>query len=204
MRTPNTLTGFLPGSFSSFFGLGDRIPWTPPGYAARQEDPRVNPVTGGGRRLVHPYLDDIVYPENPSRTSGFDVDVLRTVKSVLTRTEGGTALVRYTDLPDDVLIQETWDAGGELRVDIEFARLLYQYLITPLPVGDLIGWQPRDRSPYNYFVEIVDIKIGTNDSYHLEEVGSEEPYMLTEPLTLIMKPVGEARAPAGILTFVGH
>ena len=32
---------------------------------------------GGGRRLRHPFLDDIVYPENPNRTIGFDVDAIR-------------------------------------------------------------------------------------------------------------------------------
>jgi hypothetical protein len=154
--------------------------------------------------MTHPYLDDIVYPENPTRTPGFDYDALPTMKSVLTRTEEGTALARYPDSKDDVIITEVWDAGGELKVSVEFYRQLYQYLITPLQVGDYIGWQPRDKSPYNYFIEIIDVKIGGVDQYNVNEIGSREPYMLVEPLAVIFKLVRAAKSPAGVLVFLGY
>ncbi len=200
MWKPNRVLGFEPGAFTAL--VGSRVPWPRPGFSVRQSDPRINPATGGGRRLVHPYFDDIVYPKNPSKTVGFDYDALRTMKSVLTRTEGATSLVRYPDNRDDVVISETFD-DGDLKISVEFVRELYRYLMTALPVGDYIGWQPRDLSPYNYFVELIDVKLGGGDQYHLEELGSEEPYLLAEPLTLIFKLVQEAKAPSGVLNFLG-
>lgn len=205
MWKPNRVLGFEPGAFTAF--LGSRIPWTRAGFSVRNVDARIsNPSLGGGRRLVHPYFDSIVYPENPTKTVGFDYDALRTMKTVLTRTEGANALTRYPDNRDDVLISETW-AGGDLPVSVEFFRLLYQYLMTPLQVGDYIGWQPRDLSPYFYFIEIIDLKLGSGDQYHLEEVLSNQegtaPYLLAEPMTLIFKLVQEAKAPSGVLTLLG-
>lgn len=201
MFRPNRLLGFEPGGFSTF--LGPRIPYTRPSYSRRAVDPRTNPATGGGRRLAHPFLDDIVYPENPSRTVGFDFDVLRTMKSVLTRTEGGTALLQYPDYPNDVVITETWDAGGGLKIEVEFVRKLYQFLMTPLPVGQYLGWQPRDLCPYFYLVALVDVKLGANDQYHLEEVGEEEPYMLTEPLSIMFKTIQPSKAASSVIVLMG-
>ena len=162
MRTINSVLGFEPGGFQPYLGLTGRVPWTRPGFPARQSDARFRPDLGGGRRLVHPYLDPILYPEMPSKTVGFDYDVLRTVKSVLTRTQGGTSLVQYTDNRDDGIITEIFDgSGGELRVSIEFVRALLQYLLTPLQVGDYLGWRCPDLSPYFYAIELIDVKLGT-------------------------------------------
>jgi hypothetical protein len=200
MRRVNSVLGFAPGAFQAF--LGPRIPWTRPGWTARQKDARFFPLKGGGRRLVHPYLPDILYPEIP-RTDGFDYDVLRTVKSVLTRTEGGTALIRYPDFRDDVVITETFNAGGDLKTTVDLFRQLYEYLQTPLPDGDYLGWHCPDLSPYFYAIELIDVKLGNGTGYHLEEIGSEQPYMTTEPLQIMFKFITEAKAPAGVLTFTG-
>jgi len=203
MWKPNRVLGFEPGAFTAL--VGSRIPWTRPGFSVRNTDPRVcDPSLGGGRRMVHPYFDDIVYPENPTRTPGFDYDAMPGVKSVLTRTQGGTALAKYIDNRDDGIITETWDAGGELKVSIEFVRELYRYLVTPLQAGDYIGWQPRDKSPFNYFIELIDVKVGSNDQYAMEEIGSQEPYMLTEPLSVIFKLVTEAKSPSGVMVLLGY
>ncbi len=205
MRKLNSVLGVNPGGFQAFLGLDGRIPWTRPGFFARQSDARFRPDLGGGRRLVHPYLDDILYPEMPHKTMGFDYDALRTVKSVLTRTQGGTSLVQYLDNRDDVIITEVFDgASGGLAISVEFVRKLYQYLVTPLPVGDHIGWHCPDLSPYFYLVELIDVKLGSQDTYHIEELGDHEPYMLAEPLQIIMKTIGVAKPPAGSLVFLGH
>ncbi len=202
MWNPNRVLGFEPCGFPAL--LGPRIPWTRPGYKVRGNDPRIStPSLGGGRRMIHPYLEDIIYPENPTRTPGFDYDAVPAMRPVLTRTQRSTALVRYPDEKSDTIITEVWDAGGELKVSVEFYRALYQYLMTPLPVGDYIGWQPRDRSPYNYFIELIDVKLGSRDQYNVEEIGSEEPYMLLDPLAVIFKLVAAAKSPSGVLVFLG-
>jgi len=175
------------------------IPWTRP---RRDDDPRVSPSTGGGRRLIHPLLDDIVYPENPNRTIGFDWDVIRKTRAVVTRTEKASAVTHYPELRDDPVIQEIWDAGSA-SVSVEFYRLLRQYREEILPVGDYIGWQPRDLSPYNYFVELIDVRLGSGDSDEVQEHGDREPFLLSQPLTLVFKLVQEARSPAGSIVLLG-
>ncbi len=198
MWKPNSVLGFRPVGWPAM--VNDRIPWTRPRL---DNDPRVNPATGGGRRLRHPFLDDIVYPENPNRTIGFDVDALRKTRAVITRTEGASAVAHYPEFRDDVVVQEIWDAG-EASVSIEFWRELRQYREEILPVGDFIGWSPADLSPYHYFVELLDVKVGSGDVDEIEEHGNREPFMLNQPLTLVFKLVQEIRPPGAVVVFLGH
>lgn len=198
MWKTHPVLGFQPTGWPAM--LNDRIAWTRP---RRDDDPRVNPATGGGRRLVHPYLDDIVYPENPNRTLGFDVDAIRKTRAVVTRTEGASAVAHYPEFRDDVVIREIWDAG-EASVSVEFWRQLRQYREEILPAGDYIGWQPRDLSPYFYFVELLDVKVGDGEIDDIQEHGNAEPFLLDRPLTLVFKLVQEVRPPAGVLVFLGH
>lgn len=189
--------GFQPTGWPAM--VNPRIPFTRP---RRDDDPRINPVTGGGRRLRHPFLDDLIYPSNPNRTPGFDWYVLRKTRTVLTRTEGGTATANYREGLDDVLISEIWDAGSA-PVDVEFYRLLRRYREEILPDGECIGWTPADLSPYHYAVELVDVKLGSSDIDEVEEHGDYEPYMLHQPLTLQFKMIQEARPPLGELILLG-
>ena len=199
MWRPNRLAGFVPSGWPAF--AGSRIPSTP---ARILSDPRLNPATGGGRRLVHPYLPDIIYPENPTTTHGFDVHPVPKVRPVVSRMAAGSALARYADSVDDVLITEIWNAGS-LSTNVEFVRQLIEYVGGILPEGDLIGWQPRDRSPYNYFVDLVALAIGPNDVYHLEEINSSlDDLMIAEPVTLTFKLVRDEIAPSGALVFLGY
>ncbi len=199
MWRPNRLAGFVPSGWPAF--LGSRIPST---SARLLQDPRLNPATGGGRRLIHPYLQDIIYPENPTTTHGFDVDAIPRMRPVLARMAAGTALLQFPDSKDDVLITETWGAGS-LSTYVEFVRALIEYLMSPLPTGDFIGWQPRDRTPYNYFVDLVNLAIGSSDLYHLEEQHSDlDDLLITEPVTLTMKLVRDEQSPSGALVFLGY
>ncbi len=199
MWRTNRLAGFVPSGWAAF--LGNRIPSTP---ARLLNDPRLNPATGGGRRLIHPYLADIIYPENPTTTHGFDFDAVPRVRPVLSRMAAGTALVKYADSKDDVLISEVWNAGS-LSTNVEFVRQLLEYFTDVLPTGDYIGWHPRDRSPYNYFVDLVNLQIGAGDVYHLEEIHSNlEPLLIAEPVTMTFKLIRDNVAPSGALTFLGY
>ncbi|MGH9796626.1 MAG: hypothetical protein ACRD5D_00565 [Candidatus Polarisedimenticolia bacterium] len=166
-------------------------------------DPILVHGSGGGRRLVHPYLDDIVYPELPNRWTGFDWYALPKTRAAVVRTEGASAAAHYREFLDDVVVQEIWDAGSA-SISVEFWRLLREYRESILPTGDFIGWQPRDLSPYNYVVELLDVKVGEADVDEIQEHGNAEPYLLDKPLTLVFKLVGEARPPAGVISFVGH
>jgi len=198
MWRPNRLAGFVPSGWPAFFG--SRIPST---SARLLQDPRLNPLTGGGRRLIHPYLPDVIYPENPTSTLGFDVDAIPRMRPVVARMAAGSALLQYPDSKDDVLISENWNAGT-LSTNVDFVRQLMEYLMSPLPTGDFIGWNPRDRTPYNYFVDLVNLAIGSNDAYHLEEQHSNlDDLLITEPVTLTFKLVRDEASPSGALVFLG-
>ncbi len=198
LRVNGPNCGFQPAGWPTF--IHPRFPWTRPRV---DHDPAFTTGSGGGRRLIHPYLDDIVYPENPNRTIGFDWDVIRRTRAVVTRTEKGSAVTHYPEYHDDPVITEVWDAGSA-SVTVEFYRLLKEYRETPLPTGEYCGWQPRDLCPYNYFVELVDVRVGNGDTDEIEEHGDKEPYLLHQPLTLVFKLVQEARSPGGVIVFLGQ
>lgn len=184
------------------FAVGEPLQgWTRP---LGKEDARLRPVTTGGRRLIHPFLDDIVYPVLPSRTPNFDYDVLRKTRSVASRTMLGTGIAKYLDERDDVQISEVWEADDGISIPIGFFRLLYRYFTEgPMPPGNYIGWLPKDLSPYGYFVELLDLRLGSSDAYDVVELGSSEPFVLREPLTLTFKTIREARFPTGAMSFMG-
>lgn len=186
------------------FSLGEPLlPWVRP-YV--KSDVRLNPGTGvgAGRRLVHPFLPDLVYPELPSRIVNFDYDVLRKTRSVATRTLQGTGISKYLEERDDVQVSEVWDGGGGLSIPISFFRLLYRYMTEVMPPGNFVGWIAPDLTPHGFFVELLDLKLGSSDAYSVIEFGSEEPFLLLEPLTLTWKTIRTARFPVGVVSFSGH
>jgi hypothetical protein len=152
--------------------------------------------------MTHPYLDDIVYPENPTRITNFDYDRIRKVPTVLTKTAGGTAVAQFPEFADDVPITEIWEAK-DLSTIVDLYRLFREYLTSTLPTGRYIGWQPRDLSPYNYFVELLDVRLGQGEEHVVEELGHREPYMMRESLQVQFKLIQEAKAPAGAMVFLG-
>lgn len=197
MWTVNGLLGFRPTGWPQL--VNSRVPFSRP---TLNNDPRLNPETGGGRRMRHPYLDDIVYPRTPDRTANFDWDVIRRAPAVMTKTAGGTAVAQYPEFGDDVVITEAWDAR-DLSTIVDLYRLFMEYLTSTLPVGQFIGWTPADRCPYHYFIELLDVRLGQGEEHVVEELGSKEPYMMRETLQVQFKLVQEASAPAGSMVFVG-
>ena len=195
-RVGNAHLGFQPAGWPAL--INPRIPWTRP---RSKKDPIWITGTDAGRRLSHPYLPDIIYPSFPDRTIGFDWDVIRKTRASIVRTEGGSAAAHYSEFSDDILIREVWNS--QISVPVGFWRLLREYRETALETGAFIGWHPRDLSPYNYFVELLDVKVGEEDIDEVSELGDHEPYMLPKPLSLVFKLVREARSPAGQLVMLG-
>ena len=173
-----------------------------------KRDKRLSPAsasalsTCGGRRMVHPFHPDIVYPRIPDRTSPFGYDVLRRVDHELVRTELGTALAKFPEQLDDVVIQETWLAQS-LSTLSQLFHQFHRYWVDTLPVGEYLGWQPRDLSPKRFFIELVDVQCGESDRLVVEELGNARPFYMRQALTLTFKLVREVRSPAGVMIGVG-
>lgn len=120
------------------------------------------------RRLVHPNaaLAPIVYWQNPDRTFNLDNEVLRAPIAELHRTLTSSALVRFAEVDADVVITEVWLASDQRFSMPGFLfRQLYEYLINP-PAFDpitpsYIQWEPRDRNPKAYYVEMLRMVVGS-------------------------------------------
>lgn len=165
--------------------------WQGPWHRALYKgERRHSPSFGGGRRMRHPFLDPIIYPRNPDRTSGFDNDALHKQSTIVIKTLDSTAVARYMDKDEDRVITELWQAES-LSTTTELARQFHRYLIEILPVGEYIGWQPRDRTWKNYFIELLSVSVGPAEDFLFEELGDERPYLMREQLTVRFKLVRE-------------
>ncbi len=163
---------------------------------------RHSPKFGGGRRMRHPYLDPIVYPRNPDKTMGMDFDRMLKTKSLVTKTLSSSVVTKFRDVPEDVIITEMWQADT-LSTETGFFRRFHRYLTEVLPVGEYIGWQPKDLTWKNYFIELLDVKLGNVDDYLVEELGDERAYMMREQLTVSFKLVKEIIPPVSAIAITG-
>lgn len=165
--------------------------WQGPWHRAVQKvDRRHAPKFGGGRRMRHPFFEHIVYPRNPDRTSGFDNDALHKQSNIMTKTLDSSVVSSFLDQDEDRVITEIWQAES-LSTETGFARMLHRYLITPLPVGEYLGWQPRDKTWKCYFIQLLAVQVGPVEDYLFEELGDERPYLMREQLTVKFKLVRE-------------
>lgn len=194
----NSLLGFVPSGWQAL--MNPRVPWTRVRYKG---DPSLNPSKGGGRRMTHPFLPDILYARTPDVTTNFDFDRLRAIPAVFGKTQGGTAVAKYPEFSDDVIISEIWEGGQQASTTVEIYRLFREYFTSTLPTDRYIGWQPRDLSPYNYYIELLDVQLGDGQGQVVEELGEKEPFMMRQRLTVTFHLIAEILSPAGVVTSEG-
>ena len=184
------------GRASTFWNarFNSRGPWH---RATNRKDARYNPVLGGGRRMRHPFLPDIVYPAVPDQTWGFDFDVILKARGVVTKTLDSSGVSNFVDAPEDVVVREIWQPAT-LSTTAELYRQFQEYRLSKLPVGLFVGWRPLDRSPKNFAVELLDVELGQPDSTMVEEVGEERPHLMRRQLTVSFKMIRELVGIAGV------
>lgn len=164
---------------------------------------RLFPARGGGRRIRHPFFRPLVYPLLPARTINFVDDPVRRTRAVVTKTLGAAAADHFQDPRDGTVISEIWSwdtksGSNELTTLSSFFRALLSFRTNVLPAGRYLGWQPRDLSPKNFFIQLLDVRLGTSEDYTFEELGDSRPYYMREVLTLSFKLVREAKSPTGV------
>ncbi len=186
--------------------MDPRAPWQRPTGQflgdPRLHAPKDQTKLSGSRILRHPYLDAIVYPELPSETVNFDFAPLRRCRTAVTKTKDSSAVSRYLDAEEDVVIHEIWRAASA-STTIELFRAFHEYFVNPLPFGEFLGWMPRDLSPRCYLVHLIDVRLGSDENYPVSENGRERPYLLKETLSVSLKLVAEAQAPASLAIMGG-
>jgi len=164
-------------------------------------DKRLFPEKGGGRRMRHPFLPPIVYYRNPDRWTNFLDEPLRKMRTVVTRNLEGSGVAKYPDDKGDRIVREVWD--GPVRLSL--FRQFRAYLMQTLPVDRYIGWQPRDLSPRNYFVELLNVELGGGDEDLATAIGKRPALSRdAQSLTVTFKLIQEAHSPVGELLFLGY
>lgn len=190
-------SGLMPSRWNVPFDA--LAPWD---RCVARRDPRQFPSRGGGRRMRHPYYDPIVYPKLPDKTLNFGYNPLRRVKSVLTRTLLGTAVSKFVEEYDDVVIKEMWLAESLSTLTALFHQF-HRYYVGTLPAGRFIGWQPLDLSPKNFFVDLLNVECGAAEDFEIEELGTDRPFVMRQQLTVTFKLVREVKGAAAVMTGSG-
>jgi hypothetical protein len=178
--------------------LAPELPWWRP----RRKDRRLFPIRGGGREMHHPYMPRIVYPRLPDRTLNFGYDVVPRMRSVLTKTLASTAITKFKDKVEDVVIREIWLAD-QASTFTTFFHAVQSYMLGTLPPDRYVGWMPRDLSPKAYFVELLDVSLGSGEDLSIEEIGHRTPFVMREAMTISFKCIREIFAPAGVVVGEG-
>ena len=176
-------------------------------------------LTDGGtlldaaRVLIHPAYPQIAgqgiyeYPTNPDITKNFIYAPAVKADVSLQRTVGSTLAIRKQQVPEDITITEIW-LGGEQQLSMlaEMARVFHDYWVTPLPIGEYLGWEPLDITTARYLVSIVGVQIGGPD-YEYREVkefmGSSLGAYLNTQVTLAMKLEKAITLPRGVISLEG-
>lgn len=130
------------------------------------------------RRLVHPdsiTFPAVVYFQNPDRTINLDNEPLRAPIAQAIRTLSTSATVRFDEVVGDVVVTEIWEAGqGKFAMPGFLFRQLYDLLMNPptfVPAAPVfIQYEPRDRNPNVYNVELLRLLVGSGDAGALFDV----------------------------------
>lgn len=178
-------------------------PWWRP---VTRFDRRLHPAVDAGEvqksagpRMTHPYHEDLVYARVPDVTINLGSDVLRRAEAVITRTLDGSAVARYDDFPDDIILREVWLADT-LSTLTDMQRHFHRFWMDPLPPDRYIGWQPRHRTWKRYFIEILRVDCGDADGeYLIEEIGSKRPFLMRKQLAVTFKTIREVASPSGVM-----
>lgn len=120
---------------------------------------------------VSPLLAPIVYAVgqdglcfNPTRRLNFDKVPLPHPETSVVRTLGGTNVVRFEGLTEDVVVTEVWSNQAGASMPTFLLRLFYEYLINAALIDpatdDPIVWEPRNQSDNTYQVELLSLSVG--------------------------------------------
>ncbi|MCJ2530753.1 MAG: hypothetical protein LN413_00325 [Candidatus Thermoplasmatota archaeon] len=190
-------------------------PWAPWPKVSCEEDARVQPpcddtedleaiLFGGGRRMRHPFLGELVYPRKPDVTLNVGYDIMPRAVSQAVKTADSTASVTFLDRKEDVVVRELWKAGAnQLSTWTEFFHALHGFWTTPMPPGNFVGWYGPDLMPQPYHIKILSVTLGRPDSFTVEELGPKLPWVMRESLAVAFKVIREVVSPSGAMAAEG-
>ncbi len=158
---------------------------------------------GGGRRMRHPLLGDLVYPKPPDITMGVGFDIISKAPTKTILMLDSTASMTFLEEDEDIIITEIWKPD-ELSTTAEFFYGLQQFWTTLLAPGSYVGWYAPDRFPHPFHIKILSVVLGRPGDYEYEPLKvSDEPWYLRKQLSVSFKTVRDAIAPSGAMVAEG-
>lgn len=148
------------------------------------------------------------YPFPPDITRNFVYHPATKVDGVIQRTLSSNVFITRPQLDEDVVISEIWLGGSrELSTLTEMFRLFYQYWTMTPAAGQVLGWEPRDRTGDRFGIQLVRVQLGGLD-YEYNEVRqffqeNRDSY-LDRQLTIQFKLAKKVVPPRPMITMIGR
>lgn len=104
------------------------------------------------------------YPFPPDITRNFIYHPATKVDGVVQRTLSSNVHIVQPQLDEDTVITEIWLGGDRtLSTLTEMFRLFYAYWTTIPDAGQVLGWEPRDRTGDRFGIQLVRVQLGGLD-----------------------------------------
>ena len=125
------------------------------------------------RLLYHSALDDtILYPQIPTETLGFGLDILSRPDWAEAKTLGSNIKQQWEAIAEDVIIKEIF--SGDLSQQESFFYQVYKHWRTLLGIGDYGLWRPFDLTDKVYRVRVVNMLLD-GEEFKMDKVGVAQP-----------------------------
>lgn len=149
------------------------------------------------RLLYHSGLDDlIVYPQVPTKTLNFSLDLMPRVEWVESKTLTSNLTQQWEAVYDDVIIKEIFEGG--ITQQQSFLLPVYRHWVTLFGSYEYGLWRPLDLTDKVYRVKIVNLLVG-GEEFNPTYVGRSMPdKWLTETIEIWLK-LMPAFAPSAVV-----
>lgn len=147
------------------------------------------------------------YPSNPDIMRNFIYHPAVKVDGVIQRTLSSNVFIQVPQLDEDIVITEIWLGGDRtLSTFSTMFRTLYAYWTTLPPLGESLGWEPRDVTSDRFLIQIVRVQLGGLDFEYKEvreHARRNQSTMLDRQLTLQFKLSRRIRPPLPQISMEG-
>ncbi|UCG53560.1 MAG: hypothetical protein JSW58_08380 [Candidatus Latescibacterota bacterium] len=148
------------------------------------------------------------YPVNPDITRNFMYHPVSKLDGVVQRTLSSNVFIMSPQVDEDIIITEIWLGGqGQISAFAEMARLFHLYWTTMPSAGEVLGWEPRDRTSDRFGVQIVRVQLGGLEFEYKEvraHVQQHQGAMLENQLTVQWKLAKRVIPPKPMITLTGR
>lgn len=148
------------------------------------------------------------YPFPPDITRNFVYHPATKVDGVVQRTLSSNVFIARPQLDEDVVITEIWLGGdNQLSTLTEMFRVFYAYWTTLPAAGEVLGWEPRDKTGDRFGIQIVRVQLGGIDFEYNEvrdKLSTNQDSYLNRQLTVQFKLARRVVPPRPQITMEGR